>query len=145
MKAITVEPKHAGSAKLEEVPEPDVRDGSVLVVNRLIATRHVDDRQPPHREPNAAFDHASLAVWPAMRNPGVHALECRDIDAVDRLGFLGSCRFRCKIPRSDLLDSLGFPWILSSESRLFNGLRGVSREEFFSRVLLALRGVGTGA
>lgn len=31
MKAITVEPKTPGSARLEDVPEPDVRDGSVLV------------------------------------------------------------------------------------------------------------------
>jgi len=31
MKAITVEPKKAGSARLEEVQEPDVRNGSVLV------------------------------------------------------------------------------------------------------------------
>src|SRR5271157_83134 len=31
MKAITVEPKKSGTACLEEVPEPDVRDGSVLV------------------------------------------------------------------------------------------------------------------
>jgi threonine dehydrogenase-like Zn-dependent dehydrogenase len=31
MKAITVEPRKPGSAKLEEVPEPDVREGSVLV------------------------------------------------------------------------------------------------------------------
>jgi threonine dehydrogenase-like Zn-dependent dehydrogenase len=31
MKAITVEPKKPGSAKLEDVPEPDLRTGSVLV------------------------------------------------------------------------------------------------------------------
>ena len=31
MKAITVEPKKPGTARLEEVPEPDIRDGSVLV------------------------------------------------------------------------------------------------------------------
>src|SRR5512134_1922760 len=31
MKAITVEPKKTGTARLEEIPEPDVRDGSVLV------------------------------------------------------------------------------------------------------------------
>ena len=31
MKAITVEPKKTGSARLEEVPEPDVLDGTVLV------------------------------------------------------------------------------------------------------------------
>jgi len=31
LKAITVEPKKAGTARLEDVPEPDARDGSVLV------------------------------------------------------------------------------------------------------------------
>ncbi len=31
MKAITVEPKKAGTARLEDVPEPDIRDGPVLV------------------------------------------------------------------------------------------------------------------
>jgi len=31
MKAITVEPKKPGTARLDEVPEPDPRDGSVLV------------------------------------------------------------------------------------------------------------------
>jgi len=31
MKAITVEPKKAGSVQLENVPEPDMRNGSVLV------------------------------------------------------------------------------------------------------------------
>jgi threonine dehydrogenase-like Zn-dependent dehydrogenase len=31
MKAITVEPRKSESARLEDVPEPDVRDGSVLV------------------------------------------------------------------------------------------------------------------
>jgi threonine dehydrogenase-like Zn-dependent dehydrogenase len=31
MKAITVEPKKPNTARLEEIPEPDVRDGSVLV------------------------------------------------------------------------------------------------------------------
>ena len=31
MKAITVEPHRPGTARLEDIPEPDVRDGSVLV------------------------------------------------------------------------------------------------------------------
>ncbi|HEY5207278.1 MAG TPA: hypothetical protein VIJ63_22160, partial [Roseiarcus sp.] len=47
------------------------------------------------------------------------------------LGFLGASPFRCKNPRFWLLDFLGFPWILSSESRLINGLRGVNGEEKF--------------
>jgi hypothetical protein len=31
------------------------------------------------------------------------------------------------------LEKLGFPWILSSESSLFNGLRGIFAERNFSR------------
>ena len=31
MKAITVEPKKPGTAKLMDMPEPDMRDGSILV------------------------------------------------------------------------------------------------------------------
>ena len=31
MKAITVEPKEPGTAHLEDIAEPDIRDGSVLV------------------------------------------------------------------------------------------------------------------
>ena len=31
MKAITVEPKKPGTARLEDIPEPDSRNGSVLV------------------------------------------------------------------------------------------------------------------
>jgi glucose 1-dehydrogenase len=31
MKAITVEPNKTGTARLEDVPEPDPRNGSVLV------------------------------------------------------------------------------------------------------------------
>ena len=31
MKAITAEPKKAGSARVEDIAEPDAREGSVLV------------------------------------------------------------------------------------------------------------------
>jgi D-arabinose 1-dehydrogenase-like Zn-dependent alcohol dehydrogenase len=31
MKAITVEPQKPGSARLDDVPEPETRDGSILV------------------------------------------------------------------------------------------------------------------
>jgi hypothetical protein len=58
-----------------------------------------------------------------------------------RLGFLGAWLFCCKIPRQCLLDFLGFPWILSSESRLFDGLRGVKARKFFHAVFfVALAG-----
>jgi hypothetical protein len=47
------------------------------------------------------------------------------------LGFLGRWPFRCEAPRFWGLDFLGFPWILSSESRLINGLRGNNGGNFF--------------
>jgi hypothetical protein len=55
------------------------------------------------------------------------------------LGFLGGWLFCRESRRLSLLDSLGFPWILSSESRLINGLRGFFRERNFSHLFLGLR------
>jgi hypothetical protein len=34
-------------------------------------------------------------------------------------------------PRFEVLDFLGFPWILSSETRLINELHGIFPEKFF--------------
>jgi hypothetical protein len=62
-----------------------------------------------------------------------------------RLDFLGRPPFRRESPLAGGLDFLGFPWILSSESRLFNGLRGFLRVENFSRPLWWRGGAGTGA
>jgi hypothetical protein len=47
------------------------------------------------------------------------------------LDFLGAWPFGCENARQGMLDFLGFPWILSSESRFFNGLRGQKRRKFF--------------
>jgi hypothetical protein len=33
------------------------------------------------------------------------------------------------------LDFLGFPWILSSESSLINGLHGINEQKFFATPL----------
>jgi hypothetical protein len=41
------------------------------------------------------------------------------------LGFLGAWLFRFANPRFRGLEKLGFPWILSCESRLINGLQGI--------------------
>ena len=62
-----------------------------------------------------------------------------------RLGFLGSWLFRCKAPAYEGLDFLGFPWILWSESRLFNGLRGFFAGRIFAGLFPTLRGAATGA
>jgi hypothetical protein len=43
------------------------------------------------------------------------------------------------------LDSLGFPWILSSESRLFNGLRGLKRGKVYGALFPWRLSATTGA
>jgi len=49
-----------------------------------------------------------------------------------RLGFLDPFSFAHEDPRSRLLDFLGFPWILSSESRFINELHGILAEKSFA-------------
>jgi hypothetical protein len=60
------------------------------------------------------------------------------------LDFLGAWPFRRENPNSRLLDFLGFPWILSSESRLINGLRGIKRGNFFVAAFSALKAADGG-
>ena len=48
-----------------------------------------------------------------------------------QFGISCSSLFRLENPRFRGLDFLGFPWILSSETRLINGLHGINRENFF--------------
>jgi hypothetical protein len=62
-----------------------------------------------------------------------------------RLGFLGASPVCRKNPQYWLLDFLGFPWILSSESRLINGLHGINRAEVFVVLSPAVRSARTGA
>ena len=50
-------------------------DRAVFIPDRLIAARHVDDRQPPHRQPQAAVDEEPVAVRAAMNKGRVHALQ----------------------------------------------------------------------
>ncbi|MFZ0602232.1 MAG: hypothetical protein WAN05_12910, partial [Roseiarcus sp.] len=51
------------------------------------------------------------------------------------LGFLGCSAFRCENPRFWRLEKLGFPWIPSSEMRLFKRLRGIFGEKKIARAL----------
>jgi hypothetical protein len=46
-------------------------------------------------------------------------------------GFSLKVAISCENQGFSLLDFLGFPWILSSESRLINGLHEIFRREFF--------------
>src|SRR5580698_2279030 len=50
----------------------------------------------------------------------------------DQFGF--SWRLACS-PRKPRLSAIGFPWILSSETRLINGLCGINRQKFFVTLL----------
>ena len=96
---------------------------------------------------SAAPATSALCLWMAsvwLRLGGGPATSVRSI----RLGFLGLWRFRCERPLHEpwiVLDCLGFPWILSSESRLFNGLRGLKRGKFFLSPFPGVRSAGTGA
>jgi hypothetical protein len=53
-----------------------------------------------------------------------------------RLDSLGPYPFRRKNPPLSLLDFLGFPWILSCETRLINGLHGKIAQKFFASLFL---------
>jgi hypothetical protein len=72
-------------------------------------------------------------------------LAARGIGPVDPFGFSCLGLFRCENPRFCLLDSFGFPWILSSESSLFNGLRWKIDENFFSGLFPGFCSAGMGA
>ncbi|MFZ0601647.1 MAG: hypothetical protein WAN05_09870 [Roseiarcus sp.] len=58
------------------------------------------------------------------------------------LGFLGASPFGGENPSFWGLEKLGFPWILSAETRLINGLRGIFGEKLFRDPRLA-REAGT--
>src|SRR6516225_9339794 len=62
MQAITVEPKKAGSAQLEDVPEPDMRDGAVLV-GAIAVVVGIVRRPDPVPCPNCA-----VGEWDMCRN-----------------------------------------------------------------------------
>jgi len=51
---------------------------------------------------------------------------------VSRLGFLGWPLFARESARQRLLEKLGLAWILSFETRLINGLRGIDGRELFA-------------
>jgi hypothetical protein len=58
------------------------------------------------------------------------------------LGFLGRGPFGRETLGFWGLEKLGFPWILSSESSLFNGLRVTFAERNFSRPFARNGGIG---
>ena len=67
MKAITVEPKKAGTARLEDVPEPEALDGSVLVEAIAVGVCGTDVEivegkygWPPHGKTRLVLGHESL-------------------------------------------------------------------------------------
>ena len=63
----------------------------------------------------------------------------------DPFGFSWPLVVSLRRPRLRGLDFLGFPWILSSESRLFNGLRGLKRGQVYRVLFPGVSSAGTGA
>src|SRR4051794_32212465 len=81
MRALTVKPKRADSAALEEVPEPPVSEGSVLVATRFVGVCGTDREivageygwPPPGRE-RLVLGHESLGrVLEAPRGSGLES------------------------------------------------------------------------
>ena len=84
------------------------------------------------------IDDNYFAEWcagAAMRLAGAEARHPAISVRAVRLGFLGLWPFRYQQLRFWALDFLGFPWILSCESRLINGLRGIKAQKFFAALL----------
>ena len=90
------------AARVEDVPErlqlrdqllvvvdlavEDDDDRAVLVVERLLAGREVDDRQAAMTEPDARLEVHALAVRPAVRLRVVHALQQRAVEVAAAAG-----------------------------------------------------------
>ena len=68
------------AAQLGEVVDLAVEDDpdrAVLVVNRLMAGRQIDDAQPPHPERHAFFHPHALVVGAAMADDVAHPMHER--------------------------------------------------------------------
>jgi hypothetical protein len=63
---------------------------------------------------------------------------------VDPFGFSWRFAFSLQNPRFNVLDFLGFPWILSCESLFFKELRGINRKNIFNSLLAAFKAAGDG-
>jgi hypothetical protein len=71
-------------AQLHEVVDlavEDDRDRAVLVEDRLVRARAIDDRESPEREPHAAALQKAVGVGTAMRHRAGHAPQQRTVDA----------------------------------------------------------------
>lgn len=73
---------HKLGAKLDEVeylPVEDHADRARLVVNGLVASLQVDDREPRMRETDPGFDVDTSGVWTPVMQCGNHARQQRPL------------------------------------------------------------------
>ena len=68
-------------AEVVDLAVEDDDDAAVLVVERLLAAREVDDRQPAMTEADAGLEMKAVAVRTAMLVREVHALDDTRIDS----------------------------------------------------------------
>ncbi len=64
-------------AEVVDLAVENDRDAAVLVEDRLVAARQVDDRQPPHPERDRSVDEIACIVGAAMRHRIAHADDVR--------------------------------------------------------------------
>ncbi len=134
------------------------RRGAAWIANRRLRQGRRDRRTPgAHRKPcedrcdkdrERRRAYACLRAWASRLTTGASLARrriCRRRPAPSRrrtrrrlstwFGFSRFALFRCENPRFWGLEKLGFPWILSSESRLINGLHAILRKRFLLALL----------
>src|SRR2546426_3104142 len=70
--------------KIENFTIEDDPGGAILVENRLVPTREIDDAEPPHTERAAALDKGSLIIRAPVNDGLTHAVDQGRLDGFSR-------------------------------------------------------------
>ena len=94
MKAITVEPKKAGTASYMEMPEPDMRDGSILVEAIAVGVCGTDVEIMEGKYGWVTSGTGASHTWPRITG------SCYRSGYISCIQKRGSCSRNCKTSRS---------------------------------------------
>ena len=72
-------------AEVVDLPVEDDTNRAVLVGDRLIPVRQIDDRQPAMRKPHASLSPDAFCIWTTMRNRPRHATKETLVDETIRV------------------------------------------------------------
>src|SRR5437763_341119 len=72
-----------------ELTFQDDGDGAVLVEDRLVSARHIDDREALYAKSNAVVRPDSARVRPSVLERRAHVLDCRAVDRSPEVDLAG--------------------------------------------------------